>query len=404
MNNPMLAEMLEATRLTQAGRLNEATAMIQRALRGQHTATPVADAEPRSAAREPIEGSFRVVGREAPAPTRGAPKPVPSPFARFAQAAPQWQNFELPGLQPQRRPASPADIVPAGGRFLDGSYTNQAGTRSYKLYIPSSYHGQAMPLVLMLHGCTQDPDDFAAGTQMNQLAEEQGWLVLYPAQARSANLQKCWNWFNASDQQREQGEPSLLVGMTRQIARDYNVDPRRIYAAGLSSGGAMAAILGATHPDLFAAVGIHSGLAAGAARDLPSAFAAMRQGGHGGNGTGAYSVPTIVFHGDRDTTVHPRNGELVIEQATVAGARADKLRVSSQRGEVAGGRSYTRAVYRDANGQDVMEHWLIHGAGHAWAGGSPGGSYTDPKGPSASREMLRFFSAHALRQASAATH
>ena len=388
MNQAMLAGMHEASRLTRSGRLNEATALIQRTLRGEAAAEPA-----ERSAKPHIEGSFRVVEPGSTQRSTHTTRATPPPVNPFGRSEGLLQGFEMPGVQRPRQ--APVDPTPEGGRFIDGSYSNQMGTRSYKLYIPSSYRGQPMPLVLMLHGCTQDPDDFAAGTRMNHLAEAEDCLVLYPAQSMGANLQKCWNWFKDGDQQRDSGEPSLLAGMTREIVSRYAVDSRRIYVAGLSSGGAMASILGTTHPDLYAAVGIHSGLAAGAARDLPSAFSAMRQGGKG-FGPAGYRVPTIVFHGDRDTTVHPRNGELVIAQAVASTGTGEKPRVSTQRGQVPGGHAYTRAVYADPDGSVFMEHWLIHGAGHAWAGGSQGGSYTDPKGPDAASEMLRFFSHHAL--------
>jgi poly(hydroxyalkanoate) depolymerase family esterase len=258
----------------------------------------------------------------------------------------------------------------------------------------------------MLHGCTQSPDDFAAGTRMNALAEEHTCLIAYPAQAASANASKCWNWFNPGDQHRGQGEPSLIAGITRQVMRDYSVDPERVYVAGLSAGAAAAAIMGMTYPDLYAAIGVHSGLPCGAASDLPSAFAAMRQGeavAVSGSGTASIArgprrlVPTIVFHGNRDTTVHPRNGDQVIAQSRAT--TMTDLQTTVQHGRVPGGHAYSRTLHAGASGQTILEHWVIHGAGHAWSGGSPAGSYTDPQGPDAAREFLRFFLEHRHAQA-----
>jgi poly(hydroxyalkanoate) depolymerase family esterase len=209
----------------------------------------------------------------------------------------------------------------------------------------------------------------------------------------SANASKCWNWFNAGDQQRDQGEPSLIAGITRQIIRDFPVEPGRVYIAGLSAGGAAAAIMGSAYPDLYAAIGVHSGLACGAASDLPSAFEAMRQGRSSGvweqcrHEESGRAVPTIVFHGDRDMIVSPVNGDQVIAQSKAAG----DLRITVTRGESSGGMSYTRTVQADESGQPILEQWVLHGAGHAWSGGSSAGSYTEPRGPDASREMMRFF-------------
>jgi poly(hydroxyalkanoate) depolymerase family esterase len=300
---------------------------------------------------------------------------------RFAQPG------GLPGLDRGLKPA-PAP-VPKGARFEERVFANAAGSRTYKLYVPACYNGDPMPLVVMLHGCTQSPDDFAAGTQMNALAEEEGFLVVYPAQAQAANAQKCWNWFNVSDQQRDQGEPSLIAGITRAVMEEFSIETGRVYVAGLSAGGAAAAIMGASYPDLYAAVGVHSGLACGAARDIPSAFAAMRQGGAHARGAGR-TIPTIVFHGDGDTTVHPVNGDQVIVQSK---AQAE-LNVRVDHGRSPGGVSYTRTVQTDESGHPVLEQWVLHGSGHAWSGGSSAGTYTDPRGPDASREMLRFFRAH----------
>ena len=250
----------------------------------------------------------------------------------------------------------------------------------------------------MLHGCKQNPDDFAAGTGMNQLAEEQRCVIVYPAQAKRANGSNCWNWFRPGDQQRDRGEPSLIADITREVLERYGLDRTRCYIAGLSAGGAMAAIMGANYPDLYAAVGIHSGLPTGAAHNVPSAFAAMKKASNA-HGAGKSQTPAIVFHGDRDATVHPLNGQQVVNQHAPAPAglnRAADAASTVRQGRKPQGRAYTVTLRQDANGKTVTEHWVVHGAGHAWAGGSPKGSYTDPSGPDASREMLRFFYEHSL--------
>ncbi|HWA37659.1 MAG TPA: PHB depolymerase family esterase [Burkholderiales bacterium] len=296
--------------------------------------------------------------------------------------------------------AAKAPPRPAGaGRWIEGAYANDFGTRAYRTYVPAKGEGKPRALVVMLHGCKQNPDDFAAGTRMNQLADEQGFIVAYPEQALLANRDRCWNWFRARDQARERGEPSLIAGITREVMAKHQVDPKRVYVAGLSAGGAMAAIMGCTYPDLYAAVGVHSGLAYGAASDLPSALAAMRGRPHAADPKCGESMveplPTIVFHGDRDATVHPRNGENVIAQ--ISPTRSILVQSPSaprtvEKGE-AKGRGYTRTVQADRSGKPAFEHWVVHGAGHAWSGGSGRGSFTDPTGPEASRAMLAFFRA-----------
>jgi poly(hydroxyalkanoate) depolymerase family esterase len=390
----------EATRLTRAGQLVEATVLLQRMLRGESAP----DATLRTT------GRIALTGREPPIIDAKANtiEETDSPqLARATSAQPRKlralldRTTERPGLGIRgvfkRAPLSTPDVVPEGARFIEGTYSNSAGSRAYQLFIPSRYQGQPLPLVVMLHGCTQSPDDFAAGTRMNFIAEDQTCFVAYPAQPSEANQAKCWNWFRTVDQQRGRGEPSLIAGITRQIMRDYSVDPRRVYVAGLSAGAAAAAIMGATYHDLYAAIGVHSGLACGAAVDLPSAFVAMRQGGGSNDrviSANGLPVPTIVFHGDRDTTVHPKNGGQILEQST----RTMNMQQKVDRGQVPGGHAYTRTIYTNASGRGILEHWNIHGAGHAWSGGNPAGSYTDPRGPDATREMLRFFLENSLPQ------
>ena len=314
---------------------------------------------------------------------------------------PEWLKFVPAGVRGLVKSHLPGAVTPkaeqaatvAGARFLASSFTNAAGTRPYKVYVPASYRGEPVPLVVMLHGCSQSPDDFAAGTGMNDAAERLGCLVVYPGQPAQAQAQKCWKWFNEGDQQRDQGEPSLIAGITRKVMEDYAVDSRRVFVAGLSAGGAAAAIMGATYPELYAAIGVHSGLACGSARDLSSALDVMKRGmGSAPSSYKGRTIPAIVFHGERDTTVSPLNGDDVVAQAT-AGAG---LRRVMQPRRPENGRECTRTVFVDATGQVVTEQWLIHGAGHAWSGGRAAGTYTDPQGPDATTEMLRFFNEHPL--------
>ena len=423
MQRDMMALMREASALLQKNGAGAATEKIQQALAGMMPAGAGAWADKRPVMRDinpaPHADTTKISHANAntntsantSASANGVPASfVPDLLARLGIALPgagmpasfdgmgfKSMPFELP-VMPDFDRAAAVDGVQEGGaagQFLAASFANHAGSRAYKLYVPTGYHGQALPLVVLLHGCKQHPDDFAAGTGFNHLAEETPCLVLYPAQAQSANVSACWNWFGAADQQRGQGEPAIIAGMTQQVISDYGIDPAQVYIAGLSAGGAMAVIMGRTYPELYRAIGIHSGLPYGAAHDLPSALAAMKHGAAATAQCGAAALPVIVFHGERDPTVHPRNADQIVTQA---GARSGpghadaKAKVTKGRAE--GGHNYTRTVHQDADGKVLAEQWLVHGAGHAWSGGSARGSYTDRKGPDASREMMRFFSAH----------
>jgi len=527
MSPPLKDLMRDALRLTRAGQLSEATRLIQQALRGAPCAAPSAPPGPddaaggrAGAAGSPAARQGRVyemeVSAEVAAPglqgsagavaravaPGGVAVPPETPraggTAARAQAGPQAGEAAAgethTGGQGTGAPqaGAPGDALPgdaatresAGlglpadpGEFVGGSHTYAGLTRKYKLYVPPRHAGRQLPLVVMLHGCTQDPDDFAAGTGMNERAREQGFFVLYPAQSRQDNPSLCWNWFSPEHQKRDAGEPGLIASLTQAVIAQYGVDARRVYIAGLSAGGAMAAIVASAYPELYAAVGVHSGLPRGAASNMMGALAVMKSGtalpsmfarpraGRPPAAEPQMPVPTIVFHGDADRTVHPRNGEQVIaallgeaaamrpahpaghaagaagasggpaavgttgDGATRAGADGGPAQAGAggaptqpgagggqiqtgassggptqagagarvEHGVAAQGRRYTRSTHHDVNGRALAEHWLVHGAGHAWSGGQAEGSYTDDTGPDATGEMLRFFFAQAQR-------
>jgi poly(hydroxyalkanoate) depolymerase family esterase len=362
-NEDFLKSMKEAFELLRTKGPKEATAAVQRALAG---------------------GKDNAGKAHTP--------PMPQSVNEWAQA---WTQAQSHANATSSAPSEHTFDADTPGTFSTHTFSNSAGQRQYKLYIPAVYQSDPLPLIVMLHGCTQNADDFAAGTRMNEMAERRGFIVVYPNQSQAANHSTCWNWFRPADQQRDQGEPSLIAGITREVMARYRVDPARVYVAGLSAGGAMADIMLKTSPDLYAAACVHSGLAYGSAKDLPSALAAMKGGkAHRSHPRVEPQRPLIVFHGDADTTVHPSNAT-----ALVAGFDSGVTTVatpstsSHAAGPASGKRGCTVQRLVAANGVEA-EVWSIHGAGHAWAGGSQRGTYADPAGPDATVEMLRFFLAH----------
>ena len=372
-----MGEVLKATRLTRNGRVMDATHLIRRML-GLGKPTPKKE----SLQTNPADVAIA-----------WCPEPV---VVELPPAAVPVQSV---------LPARPPSFTKHGFMFANEQHT-------YRLYLPGTSKFVAsssspLPIVVMLHGCKQDAADFAAGTAMNELAEQRKCIVLYPEQRTKANGMRCWNWFETAHQRRDVGEPGMIAAMTLEVIANsvYNADPSRVYICGLSAGGAMAAVVANLYPDLFAAVGVHSGLPSGAASDVMSAFGAMRSGATPSalaNIKGG-AIPTIVFHGSADKTVHPDNGDDVVNAALMSldasGLALERIQAAD---DISSGdqssrtlqRTTQRTIYRAANGRSYVEHWEIASGPHAWSGGNPTGSYTDPQGPGASSAMLDFFLQH----------
>ena len=356
--------MLKATRLTGMGKLLDATRSIQQILFG---------AQPQS-----------------------SPKPHPNPH---------------PHPHPQTKPTTRTEHAPSSSRpasFTKHAFAFEGQSYPYRLYVPSATQAavdRPMPLIVLLHGCKQDALDFAHGTAMNVLAEQHHAMVLYPEQTPSGNAMMCWNWFEPSHQQVGKGEPGMIAALTQKVAAQHGANPSRIYVAGLSAGGSMAVVVAGLYPDLFAAVGVHSGMAAGAAQDVMSAFSAMRSGAKGHK---MPALPTIVFQGTGDTTVSPENGEFVTDAALAAFKAADveliktKNKIDAKTDDPTPATMFDaskpetaqRIIYSNNSGKPMVESWRIRGGSHAWSGGSAQGSYTDPDGPDASAAMMAFFLLH----------
>lgn len=404
MTHDFATAMARALEQTRAGDPAEATRTIQAALASRSGRGQSRDQDATPGAWRPERTSAgRIVDAEVIEQRHGRGS-VPNPEAAKAPAVKSGDgnrslrevvdllSWGRKGQMPMRAPAATRlkpPSMPQGARYETRRFSCAAGSRDYFLYVPAALPEGPQGVVLMLHGCTQDADDFARGTDMNRVAERYGLIIAYPEQTRAHNTQACWNWFRPGDQGPNGGEPEILAGLARKLAAEFGIAEGRAFVAGLSAGGGMAAILGITHPEIFSAVGIHSGLPHGAAHDVVSAFAAMRGDAASSPARSNPPVRTIVFHGSADPTVHPANADRIVE-AAAAGSRVIH---SHESGRSRGGRIWSRTTASTPDGTALTEEWRIEGAGHAWSGGAAAGSYTDPTGPDASEEMVRFFMA-----------
>ncbi|MFN3641698.1 MAG: alpha/beta hydrolase family esterase [Gemmobacter sp.] len=383
MTRSLTAALRRATRMMRPAGMTRATRSLGASMTGlmvRSALAPFAAAKPKAA---------RV--RKARAPKVGQTLGAVLRNLRAAQGM-------IPGMASAQPGRAVAPRIPAGAQYLARTHRSVAGSRAYKLYVPASQPTRPRGLIVMLHGCNQTPDDFAVGTHMNGLAERHGLAIAYPAQSRQGNALSCWAWFKPGNQARGGGEPAILASLARKVATEYRIGRGNVFVAGLSAGGAMAAILADTYPDVFAAAGIHSGLVRGAAHNVLTATAAMRRGGtpDGAAPAGAAPIPAarrIVFQGDADTTVHPSNAAMIV--AAAVGGTAVPVRCAARSVR---GRGYVRTDYAGPDDAVLVELWMLRGGGHAWSGGRAAGSFTDPKGPDASAQMVRFFLANAARK------
>lgn len=399
MKFPITTAMRRAAKLTRAGKPVSATSAMQKAIGAAMikpaltsmgamanltTGAPKTAKKPRKAAvqKPRAQTTPRVSARDRRLGT----------VLKHLQTARAWMPRRLSASGAIHTSEPPA--VPQGAQYLQRAHTCTAGSRDFTLYLPTKQSVPPKGLIVMLHGCTQTPDDFARGTNMNAVAQKHGLAVAYPAQTDSHNARSCWNWFTPTSQARGAGEPAILASLAGELMQEFGLDRTQVFVAGLSAGGAMAEILVNSYPDVFSAAGVHSGLPRGAATSVMSALSAMRSGGETVKASRRKkkspsdkdeSVRRIIFHGDDDATVHPSNAA----QIAIGAVGARKPVQFSPK--TAAGRAYTRSEYRAPDGSVDVELWQIKGAGHAWSGGKTSGSFTDPAGPNASAEMVRFF-------------
>jgi poly(hydroxyalkanoate) depolymerase family esterase len=348
-------------------------------------------------------------------PRRRSSRSLPSlkSLARLKSLAahkPVWPTrptVSLPPL-PRRRPTG-------GGRWLRDQPTTGLGGRTFDVYLPAALRRRTrVPMVLLLHGCLQTADEFADATRFTTVADRNGFILVLPHQEQRHHSRRCWRWYESLHQQRGSGEPALLAAITRQVAAEearWRVDPLRIYVAGLSAGGAMSLIMAAAYPDLFAAVGVHSAPAYRSATRGSQALPAMaaRTPVPPPAPDSPAMPPLLVVQGTADDVVAPLNGDRVADQwlayrAAAAGEGADRARIvrtRTDRGRSGDGRRYTRVRWYTARRQRVLEYWLIQRLGHAWSGGRPGGSFSEPAGPRAATLMWTFFRSHRLDRSAA---
>ncbi len=370
------AKMRRATRLMRPRKLTKSASSMQKAMTSlvvRSTLAPLTALKPKTA--KP---------RKTKAPKAGQTLGPVLTQLRAMQSM-------LPGTVDRSAGREIKPRIPNEAQYLDRTHRSAAGSRNYKLYLPASQPKRPKGLILMLHGCTQTPDDFATGTHMNAQAEKHGLAVAYPAQVSRHNAASCWNWFKPRHQSRSAGEPAILASMTRKLMREFGLKRESVYVAGLSAGGAMATILADVYPDVYSAAGVHSGLARGSARDLISAMSVMRSGATAKGLMPAAAVRSrpvrrIIFQGTTDSTVHPANAAMIV--AAAVGRDAVPTKMGNR---AVAGRAYARSHYAGPDGDVLIELWMIEGAGHAWSGGRAAGTYTDRKGPDASAQMVRFF-------------
>ena len=296
----------------------------------------------------------------------------------------------------------PPPVAPLAGGVTWHVYSGSAGARRYRLFVPATYDpARPAPLVVMLHGCTQDPDDFARGTRFNSAAADAGVIVVWPEQTAQQQPQKCWSWYDPAHQAAGAGEPAIIAGITREVMASHAVDPARVYVAGVSAGAAMAVNTAAAYPELYAAVAAHSGIAYRAAQTVPAALSVMKSGAADPDALagmlkaalGPHRPALIAIHGGADVVVVPANSR----QLAAQWAGALGLGPAAESTSTEDGASFARTVYDDAGGAPQVELLIVAGVGHAWSGGSPEGTFTHAGSPDATAHILRFLLAHPRR-------